>query len=447
ALQLSGLDSAAGYSLLAQRGIAAQGDAESQLIERYSGNPLALKLVADTVDEIFEGNIGEFLAGESMVFGDVRDLLDQHFARLTPLEQEVLFWLAIVREPIDPPALRSHLLQAPANRNLLEALNSLQRRSLIERQADGFALQNVITEYLTDRLVGRALAELTEGKLDLLHRHPLLMAEAKEYVRESQVRLLVQPVAQQIVSHLSIGEIKLRCQQLLDRLRSQGPRRPSYAGGTILNLLLYLHAVVWRTMPTPYSLASCDFSKLALRQAHLRGAMLPAINFAESDLAHSTFTQAFGLATALAVSRDGQLLAAGGSGNEINIWQLSDYQPLRTLKGNLYNVSAVAFSPDGNLVACVTMHGAVYTWDVQSGRQLWSTEVSKSALYCVTFSPDGRALVASGHGPYIHFWESRHATWYRRLYSEPDTGAFVVAFHPHRPLLAVTSSSGNIFLV
>ena len=35
-----------------------------------------------------------------MIFGGVRELLDEQFARLADLEQILLCWLAIVREPM-----------------------------------------------------------------------------------------------------------------------------------------------------------------------------------------------------------------------------------------------------------------------------------------------------------------------------------------------------------
>jgi len=40
-------------------------------------NPLALKLAAQTVQELFGGQIGSFLAVEAPIFGDIRAMLDQ----------------------------------------------------------------------------------------------------------------------------------------------------------------------------------------------------------------------------------------------------------------------------------------------------------------------------------------------------------------------------------
>ena len=97
-LPLDGLDETAGRRLLAERGVDGPPVAKAELMSRYSGNPLALKLVADTVQELFAGDIQNFLAAETLVFDDVRTILDQQIDRLTELERSILFWLAIERD-------------------------------------------------------------------------------------------------------------------------------------------------------------------------------------------------------------------------------------------------------------------------------------------------------------------------------------------------------------
>ena len=109
-----------------------------RLIEAYAGNPLALKIVAQTIVELFDGQIAPFLEQGEVVFGGVRELLDEQYARLSALEQSVLLWLAILREPVTLEELLA-VLGAPLPRaQVLEAVEGLRRRSLIERgQAAG----------------------------------------------------------------------------------------------------------------------------------------------------------------------------------------------------------------------------------------------------------------------------------------------------------------------
>jgi hypothetical protein len=58
------------------------------VIARYSGNPLALQIVAETVKDVFGGGLASFMCEEALIFDDIRDVLDQQWSRLTALEFE-----------------------------------------------------------------------------------------------------------------------------------------------------------------------------------------------------------------------------------------------------------------------------------------------------------------------------------------------------------------------
>jgi hypothetical protein len=63
-------------------------------------------------------------------------------------------------------------------------------------------LQNVVTEYATERLIATVYQEILEEQPMWLVRYPLLKAEAKEYARQSQERLLLEPLAHRLLAHL-----------------------------------------------------------------------------------------------------------------------------------------------------------------------------------------------------------------------------------------------------
>src|SRR6266568_4653981 len=100
-LRLARLDAHACEQLLAEKGIAGTASERARLIEAYAGNPLALNIVAETIVELFGGEIAPFLEQGEVVFGGVRELLGEQFERLSALEQTVLLWLAILREPVN----------------------------------------------------------------------------------------------------------------------------------------------------------------------------------------------------------------------------------------------------------------------------------------------------------------------------------------------------------
>jgi hypothetical protein len=157
-LCLTGLDAAACQQLLEEKGITPGVGTSPELIrlvEVYGGNPQALKIAAETIVDLFGGEIGKFLASGTVIFGRIAELLDEQFARLSALEQSVLCGLAIVREPRVLDELLALLVPPlPRRQALLEAVDGLRRRSLIERgkRWGSFTLQSVVLEYVTSVL-------------------------------------------------------------------------------------------------------------------------------------------------------------------------------------------------------------------------------------------------------------------------------------------------------
>ncbi|MEM7118193.1 MAG: BTAD domain-containing putative transcriptional regulator, partial [Chloroflexota bacterium] len=198
-LPLAGIDTSAGQAILREGGIEDDSETTAQLIERYSGNPLALKLVAETIESLFYGDVAEFLVDETPIFDDIRDVLDQQFARLSTLEQEILLWLAVSREFTSPQAIEKWSLRRVRRRQLLEAMRGLQRRALIEKGRGGFTLQNVVTEYLTDHLVEQVIDEVVSGKVDVSGRIALLLTQSKAFIRQSQNRSILKPIGNALI--------------------------------------------------------------------------------------------------------------------------------------------------------------------------------------------------------------------------------------------------------
>jgi organic radical activating enzyme len=105
-LQLQGLSGEDGQQILIAKGLEATESQSQTLVNYLGGNPLALKIAATTVQTLFSGNIQAFLAQGSTVFSDLWDLLDQQFDRLSPLQQQIMYWLAINREGVTPAKLQ-----------------------------------------------------------------------------------------------------------------------------------------------------------------------------------------------------------------------------------------------------------------------------------------------------------------------------------------------------
>src|SRR5207248_10829434 len=140
-LLLPPLGEEACQQLLHDRALLGPATAWKTLIGRYAGNPLALKLVAGTIEDVFGGSIPTFLQQGGTLLGDMRELLDQQFERLSELERDLLYWLAIEREEVVPEHLLANMVTSLSHNRLLEALDYLvQRRCWLEKGEGRVAL-------------------------------------------------------------------------------------------------------------------------------------------------------------------------------------------------------------------------------------------------------------------------------------------------------------------
>ncbi len=242
-LRLVGLEATACEQLLAEHEVVGSPQERARLVERYEGNPLALNIVAETITDLFAGAIGPFLAQDTLVFGSISDLLDEQFGRLSPLEQTLLYWLAIAREPLTLEELGSLLMARLAPVQVLEAVDGLRRRSLIERgqRPGSFTLQSVVLEYVSAHLVAQASEEIEQGRLWRLIQYGLSQAQAKDYVRQTQQRLLVAPLLARLESaSRGHSDVEERLRFLLDQLRTWNQDAQGYGPANLVTLVRVL---------------------------------------------------------------------------------------------------------------------------------------------------------------------------------------------------------------
>ena len=233
-LQLSGLKEEARSMFREELAIAPE---TRKLIDFYCGNPLALTVVSRSIYSMFDGNIQEFLDQEANIFGDIRHLLDQQYSRLSDLEQQVMYWLAIEREPITTDNLRQDIVPMVSKSQLLESVISLRWRSLIEKNASSFTQQPVVMEYMSDRLIDMAYRATIEHSPEFLMRYALVQPRAEDYIRETQIRQILQPLSDRLLAHYgSVNILQRELQNLLETLCDR-QTAIGYAQSNIMNLL------------------------------------------------------------------------------------------------------------------------------------------------------------------------------------------------------------------
>ena len=422
-VSLASMPAADARDLLQERGLRGTDDNWITLNQRYSGNPLALQIVAEMIRELFRGDIAEFLAEDVLLFSGINDLLEQQFDRLPPLEQEVMYWLAAEREPVTLAELGADIVQTTARSALLHALHSLCQRSLVEHVQNGFTLQNVVLEYATGTLIEQVSAEIRGGSAVLLQRVALLKASAKSYVRESQRNLILGPIAQQLVADLGQAMLVEMLRGILAHLRSSQGLHSGYAGGNILNLLVLLGV----------DLRSWDFSQLSVWQADLRDINAQEIDFRQSNLIGSAFAESFADVYCVAPSPNGRELAVGTIVGEIRMLQISDIKPIRTWAAHQGVVWSVAFSSSGNLLASASADRTVRLWNASNAKLLAMLEGHTDEVFTVCFNPDGALLASGSDDQTVRLWDPHTGEC---LHVLDIRSALAVSFSPDGSVLA-----------
>lgn len=139
------------------------------------------------------------------------------------------------------------------------------------------------------------------------------------------------------------------------------------------------------------------------------------------------------------LSADGRLLAVGGRGGEIQVWDVASAGVVADVQGPHRELHGVALSPDGGALILSLEGGEIQVYDLRGGRREVMHEHSKPA-YSVVCSDDGRLLASKSEDGTVRLW--RCDTWECVAAVEEYGGDPVeLAFRPGT--LDLTSFDGN----
>ncbi|MEL6222092.1 MAG: NB-ARC domain-containing protein [Cyanobacteria bacterium J06627_8] len=251
-INLSGMSMTDGKKFLESTGLVKRGSTFDALIQRYRGNPSALRVVSKLVQEFFGGDVIQFMSQSTVFVTDVvTELLSQQIERLSDLEIEVMYWLAIACQPISLSELKTKLWRSVSTTELLSALQSLQRRSLIEKDStnDGneaiFTLQPVVMKFVTTQFIRRVcsdIRQLTQTRqlqyLGLLRSHTLVSDRGDpDDLQEIQVRTILNRVCDRLYELTHPDQLRDCFLDIMASAQGQPPKVIGYATHNMKTLL------------------------------------------------------------------------------------------------------------------------------------------------------------------------------------------------------------------
>ncbi len=150
--------------------------------------------------------------------------------------------------------------------------------------------------------------------------------------------------------------------------------------------------------------------------------------------------------TALAVSPDEKIVAAGSFGTKIDLWDIKSGKLFQTLVGHEKLTSGLEFSRDGKLLYASSndkgTNSGLVIWDLQSGKRI--RKVHSQAIHCFSITKDGKQAVCGKPGGLVAIFDL--ATGHQRHEIKLGERITKIAVLPSKSHACVVTTTGELVL-
>lgn len=147
------------------------------------------------------------------------------------------------------------------------------------------------------------------------------------------------------------------------------------------------------------------------------------------------------------ISKDQEMLFAGGSKSMVHVWNLEAGKLLRSFGRRSVSPVALAVDRREEFVFASDIRD-VFVFDIASGIQLWSVRVHDHAVSDLALHPSRPILATAGDDGYVTLVDIASQSVLRRLRLGPIRGKVLqVEFSPDGTLLAAAMSNGAVVIL
>lgn len=227
-------------------------DSELEKLSRRYSNPWILKRIAQSIHNVFDGDISPFMDMSTSIFVDkaTTEFLDRQFQKLSRLETNLIYWVALRRNT----ASWNQLVQDSNNfltyNQLFQTSNDLiVRHSLLAKKTEDmpvmYILDPVILKYTTERFIRENYQDINQvfrnkslNGSELFITHSFITEYPKdEELNQEQMRRIVKPIQKMLLAEFrSQKRVEDELQKVLLLLQDQG-LSDGYASQNISHLI------------------------------------------------------------------------------------------------------------------------------------------------------------------------------------------------------------------
>ncbi|OKH38322.1 hypothetical protein NIES2119_09805 [[Phormidium ambiguum] IAM M-71] len=200
-------------------------ESDWKALENYSaGNPLILRMLATQIEELFDGNISEFInlwQQGQIKFENIYEILEEQVNRCSELEKEVLYWLAVHRRPVTLLELQKNILNWATQQKIPVILMSLERRSLILKHSSKFSLIPILMDYITNLIIQSITQEIKYNNKYLIYLIQLFQPQAREEIKAEQINCILEPIVENLRRNFQFSqELTIHLENMRSEMRS-----------------------------------------------------------------------------------------------------------------------------------------------------------------------------------------------------------------------------------
>jgi WD40 repeat protein len=136
-------------------------------------------------------------------------------------------------------------------------------------------------------------------------------------------------------------------------------------------------------------------------------------------------------------------MITGSDDKTLRIWDMETGVVLKKMEGHSSEVKALAISRDGQIIASADDDGEFIAWHGETGESLTKPiKAHSSYINSVDFSPDGTVLATGSHDGTTKFWCTK--TW--QMQGDPiECSAACIRYSPSGELLAIATENIQIY--